>query len=431
MNENIKNFMSFLDNTPSGYHAAFNLFRLLLAEGYKQLSEHEDWELLPGGKYFMVRGGTTLIAFKIPKVEPGTEPMGFMLSASHLDRPTFKVKENGELTGTYTRLATERYGGMLIAPWLDRPLSVAGRVLVETEQGIKARLLNIDRDLMLIPNVAIHMNRSVNDGYKWNPAVDTLPLMGSKEAAGKFWPLVEEAAGGRIMGHDLYLYVRQKATVWGVDNEYISAPALDDLECAWACTQGFLKAKETTAVQVLCTFDDEEVGSNSPQGAASTLLADTLTRICNALQVNPFRMLARSFMVSADNAHALHPNHPEFADPTNAPVMGGGVVLKFNASQRYTTDGVSAAVFRKICEREDIPVQTYANRADIPGGSTLGHISLTHVSVPTVDVGLAQLAMHSCYETASVKDVEYLEKAMTAYYSTTLEATTDGGCIIR
>ena len=430
MNENIMEFKTFLDESPSGYHAAFNMVKMMQKQGYQILSEHEDWELAPGGKYFMVRGGTTLIAFKIPVLEKGEEPGGFMMSAAHLDRPTFKVKENGELVGTYTRLATERYGGMLIAPWLDRPLSVAGRVLIETEKGIKARLLNIDRDLMLIPNVAIHMNRSVNDGYKWNPAVDTLPLMGSKEAAGKFWPMVEEAAGGRILGHDLYLYVRQKACIWGVDNEYISSAAIDDLECAWACTHGFIRAESTKAVQVLCAFDDEEVGSNSPQGAASTILSDTLNRICNALKVNPYRMLAKSFMVSADNAHAVHPNHPEYADPANAPVLGGGVVLKFNASQRYTTDGVSAAVFRKICEKHNIPTQVYCNRADIPGGSTLGHISLTHVSVPTVDVGLAQLAMHSSYETASVKDVQYLADAMRAYYSTTLEATHDGGCAI-
>ena len=225
--------------------------------------------------------------------------------------------------------------------------------------------------------------------------------------------------------------MRQKASVWGVEEEYISSPALDDLECTWACTRGFLQAKQTDAIAVLCAFDDEEVGSNSPQGAASTLLADTLNRICNALNLNPYRMLAQSFMVSADNAHAIHPNHPEFADPTNAPVLGGGVVLKFNANQRYTTDGVSAAVFRKICAGVQVPVQDYCNRADIPGGSTLGHISLTHVSVPTADVGLPQLAMHSSYETAAVKDLAYLETAMTAYYSATLEATEDGGCTIR
>ena len=427
MNCNIQDFMSFLDDSPSGYHAAFNLVMMMQQQGYQMLLEHEDWQLEPGGKYLMVRGGTTLIAFKIPKGEPA----GFMMSACHTDHPTFKVKENPELEGVYTRLSTERYGGMLIAPWLDRPLSVAGRVMVDTEYGVKARLIDIDRDLMLIPNVAIHMNRTVNDGYKWNPSIDTIPLMGSKEAAGKFWPLIEEAAGGRILGHDLYLYVRQKATRWGIDGEYISAAAIDDLECAWACTQGFLQAEDTHAVQVLCAFDDEEVGSNSPQGAASTLLADTLNRICKALKVNPYRMLAKSFMVSADNAHALHPNHPEYADSTNAPVMGGGVVLKFNAAQRYTTDGVSASVFRKICEKAGVPTQTFYNRGDMMGGSTLGHISLTHVSVPTADIGLAQLAMHSCYETAAVADVEYMVRAMKGYYSTELEATPGGGCFIR
>lgn len=428
MNQDIKNFMSFLDSSPSAYHTAYNLVRMLREAGYEMLPEHEDWTLLKGGKYFMIRGGTTLVAFRMPT----QMPTGFMISACHTDRPTFKVKENCELKGSvYTRLSTERYGGMLISPWLDRPLSVAGRVMVETEEGVKARLLNIDRDLMLIPNVAIHMNRGVNDGYKWNPAVDTIPLLGSAESAGKFWDLVEKEAGGRVLGHDLYLYIRQKASVWGVENEYLSSAALDDLACAWGCIRGFLTAEDKNTVPVLCAFDDEEVGSNSPQGAASSLLENTLRRICNALDLNHFRMLAQSFMVSADNAHAIHPNHPEYADPANAPVMGGGVVLKFNAAQRYTTDGVSASIFRKICMRENVPTQTYCNRADIPGGSTLGHISLTHVSVPTVDIGLAQLAMHSTYETIAVSDVAHLENAMRLYYSSSLEATKDGGCVIR
>ena len=427
MNKSLTDFIKFLDNSPSCYHATANLVNMLTAESYVQLHEHEDWTLVPGGKYFMVRGGTTMIAFRIPR----NAPKGFMMSASHVDRPTFKITGDNELEGRYTRFSTEGYGGMIMSTWLDRPLSVAGRVLVETEEGIANRLLNIDRDLMLIPSVAIHMNRGVNDGYKWNPTVDTIPLLGSKEQAGKFLELLRQEAGGKIIGRDLYLYIRQKATVWGVAEEYLSSAALDDLACVWACTQGFLQAEETDAVSVLCAFDDEEVGSNSPQGAASTLLADTLNRICHALNVNPYRMLAQSFMISADNAHAVHPNHPEYADPANAPVLGGGVVLKFNANQRYTTDGVSAAVFRKICRKVEVPVQNYHNRADIPGGSTLGHISLTHVSVPTADVGLPQLAMHSSYETVALKDLQYLEKAMASYYSTTLEATDDGGCIIR
>ena len=426
MKRTFQDFLSFLDNSPSGYHAAANIVAMMEEEGYQKLNEHEDWDLVRGGKYYMIRGGTTVIAFRVPVAEP----RGFMLSASHTDHPTFKLKERGELVGTYTRLNTEKYGGMLIAPWLDRPLSVAGRVMVETEKGVESRLINIDRDLMLIPNVAIHMNRQVNDGYKWNPAVDTLPLLGSKDVAGKFWDLIDQEAGGKIMGHDLYLYIRQKASVWGIDEEFFSSPAIDDLECVWGCTQGFLNSKDTDAVPVLCAFDDEEVGSNSPQGAASTLLESTLRRICNALELNPYRMMAQSFMVSADNAHGIHPNHPEFSDPTNAPVPGKGIVLKFNAAQRYTTDGVSASIFRTICSRVGVPVQTYCNRADIRGGSTLGHISLTHVSVPTADIGLAQFAMHSCYETAAVKDVEYLEKAMAEYYSSSLSATGDGGCDI-
>ena len=413
---------SFLDNSPSVYHAVANLAAELDKQGYTRLSESAAWTLEKGGKYYLTRGGSALLAFRIPQAEPA----GFLLSASHSDRPTFKVKENGELTGPYTRLAVEKYGGMLIAPWLDRPLSLAGRALVETESGVESRLVNIDRDLLLIPNVAIHMNRKANDGYTWNPVSDTIPLLGGKDAQGKFQQLLEAAAGGKVLGHDLYLYIRQKSTVWGLEEEFISAPALDDLQCAWGCTQGFLNAKESGSVPVLCVFDSEEVGSSSVQGAASMLLQSTLERICRICCWSLEQMLSASFMVSADNAHALHPNHPELADATNRPIVGSGVVLKFNASQRYTTDAVSAAIFRKVCAKANVPVQTYYNRPDIPGGGTLGHISLAHVSIPTADIGLPQLAMHSCYETAGTHDSLYLEEAMACYYSQTLRCDTDG-----
>jgi len=422
MDKRIQNLMNFLDASHSVYHATAYLADQLDAAGYTRLYEKDCWELIPGGKYYLVRGGTALIAFRIPE---GT-PKGFMMSASHSDRPTFKVKENGEVSAAYTKLLVERYGGMLIAPWLDRPLSIAGRVMVETDSGVESKLLDIDRDLMLIPNVAIHMNRAANEGYKRNPAVDTLPLLGGKDAKGKLNTLLEREAGGKILGHDLYLYIRQKASVWGVEEEYISSAALDDLECAWGCTQGFLNAGDSEAIPVLCVFDNEEVGSSSPEGAASDLLEGVLVRICEALELDLFRLLANSFMVSADNAHALHPNHPELADAANAPVLGGGVVLKFNASQRYCTDGISAAIFRKVCGKAGVNVQTYCNRADMPGGSTLGNISLHHVSVPTADIGLPQLAMHSCYETAAVADAIALEDAMAAFYGAALEATETG-----
>ena len=422
----IKAFQNFLDASVSAYHAIANLAAMLDGAGYARLYEQESWDLVPGGKYYLIRGGTALIAFRVPQ----GMPKGFMMCASHSDRPTFKVKENGEVCGAYTKLLVERYGGMLIAPWLDRPLSIAGRVLVETEDGVESKLVNLDRDLLMIPNVAIHMNRQANEGYKWNPAVDTLPLLGGKDAKGKLNELLEEAAGGKILGHDLYLYIRQKSSVWGVDNEYISGAGLDDLECAWGTTRGFLAAGESDAVPVLCVFDNEEVGSSSPEGAASDLLEGVLVRICEALELDIFPLLANSFMVSADNAHALHPNHPELADAANAPVLGSGVVVKFNAAQRYCTDGVSAAIFRKICARAEVPVQTYCNRADIAGGSTLGNISLHHVSVPTVDIGLPQLAMHSCYETAAVADLGHLETAMTEFFSSALMTHRDGGTAI-
>ena len=412
----IENLCNFLNASHSSYHAVAYIADLLQKEGYTSLSETAQWDLVPGGKYYLIRGGTAILAFRIP----AETPTGFMLSASHSDRPCFKVKENAELTGTYTRLAVERYGGQLLFTWTDRPLSIAGRVLVETEAGIESRLVDIDRDLLMIPNVAIHMNRQVNDGYKWNPAVDMLPLMGGKSAKGKLDTLLAEAAGGKILGHDLFLYIREQARIWGVDEEYISSAALDDLECAWCCTQGFLKASESQAIPMLCIFDNEEVGSSSRQGACSTLLIDTLERICESRNLNLKRMLAQSFMVSADNGHALHPNHPELADPTNAPILGEGLIIKFNATLKYCTDGLSSALFRKVCEKAGVKHQTYFNRADIAGGSTLGNLSQQQVSIPTVDIGLPQLAMHSCYETGTTADAIALEDAMAAYYSASL-----------
>lgn len=421
--ENVKNLCKYLDRAHSVYHAVDALQEQLAGEGYTRLSEGENWELAPGGKYMLTRNSSALIAFRIPTAAP----KGFLISASHADRPTFKVKENAVLTGSYTRLAVERYGGGILFTWLDRPLSVAGRVLVETENGVESRLVDIDRDLLMMPNVAIHLNRTVNDGYKWNPAVDTVPLLGDKETA-DFWNALEAVAGGRILGHDLYLYVRQKASVWGMNDEFISAQALDDLACAWCCTQGFLNSEETENIPVLAVFDSEEVGSGSYQGAASDLLKNAIGRICKAVGLDKKCMLANSFLVSADNGHALHPNHPELSDAANAPMLNGGVVLKFNANQRYTTDGVSAAIFRKICAGAGVPVQTYCNRADLPGGSTLGNISLSQVAVPSVDIGLPQLAMHSCYETCGAKDITAFVKAMTAYYGTKLTFTGDGSC---
>ena len=427
MNEQIRGLMDFLDASRSVYHAIDYLCKLMDDAGYVHLDSGDEWELVPGGKYYVTRCAASIIAFRVPE----ETPKGFMMSASHSDRPTFKIKENGELENKYIRLATERYGGMIMSTWMDRPLSVAGRVMVETPEGVKIRLVDFDQDLMIMPNVAIHMNRTVNDNYKWNPATDTIPMLGDLDVKGDFARMLDELGGGKVVSHDLFLYLRQKATVWGIEKEFISAQALDDLQCAWGCAQGFLKAGPSGSIPMFCCFDSEEVGSRSVSGADSTFLSGTLLRIAKALKVDVARLLSNSFMVSADNAHAVHPNHSELADPKNAPIPNGGIVVKFNSNQKYTTDAVSAAVIRTICQRAGVPVQTYYNRPDIAGGSTLGYVSMTHVSVPTADVGLAQFAMHSCYETAGVYDSGYIEKAMTEYFSTTLTVTADGEFILQ
>lgn len=368
-----------------------------------------------------MRNDASLIAFTLP-VE---DFHGMRIIASHSDSPAFKVKENPELEtdGHYIRLNVERYGGMLCAPWLDRPLSVAGRVIVKDSRGnLVSRLVNIDRDLLLIPNLAIHMNREANNGYKYNAQKDMLPLYGSLTAKGTFMETIAKAADADksdILGHDLFLYNRQKASIWGASEEFISSGRLDDLQCAFASLKGFLSGKKTSHLGVYCILDSEEVGSTTRQGAASTFLYDTLTRILENLgctREDYLIHLADSFMLSADNAHAVHPNHTDKADPSNRPYLNGGIVLKFNANQKYCTDGISAAMFRDLCNTAGVPVQTFANRSDMAGGSTLGNISNTQVALNTVDIGLPQLAMHSPYETAGVEDTDYLIRAAEAFY---------------
>ena len=412
----MNDLLHFLDQSPSRFHAVDCLRRELEGAGYTPLSEGRGWSIVPGGKYYAVRGGSALIAFRLP-ADP---PRGFMISASHSDSPSFRIKENAELAGPegYLRLNTERYGGMLFAPWLDRPLTVAGRVLARAGEGIETRLVYVDRDLLMIPNVAVHMNRAANDGFKYDPKCDLVPLMGLGTEKGAFRAVVAEYAGCKaedILGTDLFLCPRQKAMVWGAGNEFVSSPRLDDLQCAWGCFRGFMAAEESASIPVFALLDNEEVGSLTKQGADGTFLADVVARVCAALELDRAAATANSFLVSADNAHAVHPNHPEYHDATHRPAMNAGVVIKHGV--RYATDGVSQAVFTALCQKAGVPVQHFANRSDLPGGGTLGLISTSHLSVNTVDVGLAQLAMHSCYETAGAKDADYLVQAMTAFYA--------------
>ena len=414
----MNDLLTFIDQRPSPFHAMDTIAKTLSAAGYTRLSESSPWHLAPGGKYFVTRNGSSLLAFRIPRADF----TGFLFSASHSDAPTFRVKENAEMEGPdgYLRLNTEGYGGMLCAPWLDRPLTVAGRALVQKDDTIETRLVYVDRDLLMIPNVAIHMNREANNGYKYDLKCDMVPLLGLGKSKGAFKAAVAQAAAcapADILGWDLVLAPRQKGLIWGMENEFISSPRLDDLQCAYGCFQGFLTAADSDSVPVFALLDNEEVGSRTKQGADSTFLSDLVDRICAALGRDRATAVANSFLVSADNAHAVHPNHPEYADPTHRPAMNNGLVIKHGS--RYATDGAAQAVFAALCRKAGVPVQQFFNRSDLAGGGTLGNIANAHVSMNTVDIGLPQLAMHSCFETAGVKDTDYLIQAMAAYYSAT------------
>ena len=325
---------------------------------------------------------------------------------------------------------------MICSTWFDRPLSIAGRILVKENNAVKTHLVNIDKDLVIIPNLAIHMNREVNDGYKYNAQIDMLPLYGDNSSKGSLMKTIAKEVNVEeesILGTDLFLYNRMNGTKIGANEEYISSPRLDDLECAFTSLSAFLSENTSNSASVYCVFDNEEVGSGTKQGADSTFLYDVLRRINISLgktEEDYYRLISSSFMVSADNAHALHPNYTDKSDPTNKVYMNDGIVIKYNANQKYTTDAVSASIFKSICDSVDVPYQTFTNRSDILGGSTLGNISNAHVSLNTIDIGLAQLAMHSTYETAGAKDVTYMIDAIKAFYNTSIEQVEDGQYIV-
>ena len=417
----MKKFFDFLESSPTALHTVDTIKKILGTNGYTEIKEADSALFSDGKPHFTVRGGS-IIAFSTGGRS------GFNIASAHSDAPSFKIKALTGDKGKYTRLSVECYGGMIRYSWLDRPLSVAGAVAVRTEGGVAVRLVNIDRDLLVIPSVAIHLNRDVNEGVKLNPAVDLRPLIGGEGEEGILLTLlaselsVEESD---IISADLWLYNRQSPCTFGARSEYILSPRLDDLSCVYTALEGFVTRGGSDSVSVLVIFDHEEVGSVSHSGADSDFLTATLRKIAGD-ESEYYRMIDASIMVSADVAHARHPNHPELSDPEWAPTLGSGIAVKHNANKRYATDVYTESVLKVIAERVGVPLVDFSSRADMPCGSTVGALSSSRASVPTVDIGIPLLSMHSSVETVAVADVEYAKALFKAFFSSTLSPTENG-----
>lgn len=409
--------MDFLRRSPGCFHAVKNLSDMLEAAGFQRLQETDPWSLQPGGNYYVTRNGSSLIAFRLPKEAPHR----LRLTAAHTDSPTFKLKPGPALTDAgLTRLNVEQYGGAIRQSWLDRPLSVAGRVLVSEQGNLRQVLVAPDRDLLLIPSLAIHFTSPEQDALSvQNNLLPVLTTSGDPAILDDLLRLCGLEPES-VEGMDLYLTNREEPRVWGLKTEFLSAPRLDDLACCYGTLEGFLASEADGDALVYCAFDNEEVGSLSRQGAASTFLIDILARLFQAFELTSDQscaVLARSVLVSADNAHAFHPGYPSVADPVNRPKLNGGLVLKHQAAQKYTTDGVTAALCRMLCKSHKIKLQEYTNHSDQRGGSTLGNLSNTQVSLRAMDIGLPQLAMHSAYETMGAEDPACLAAFTEAFFS--------------
>ena len=411
-----KELFDFINTSPTPYHAIDNIKNTLLNAGFVELYEDDKWELSAGGKYFVTRNGTSVIAFKY-----NGKNNGFAITASHSDFCSLKLKASLESANdVYTTLPVERYGGMINYTWFDRPLSVAGRAQIKDDDGIRSVLVDLGAHSAVIPSVAIHMNRGVNDNFSPNAARDMSALVSTGKVSIK--ELVCDIIGqpsGNILSLELFLYASEQAVALGKEELLMVAPRIDNLAGSYTTLKAFVDSNNEKCA-VYAVFDNEEVGSQTKQGAASDFLGTVLERISGSRE-DYFRSVANSFMLSVDNAHAEHPNHPELSDKANAPKLSGGVVLKFDANQRYTTDGISAALVTELAARGGVRLQVFHNRSDMPGGSTLGSIATAKVPVLTADIGIPQLAMHSAVETAHSDDLCEMVKLVKTLYECDFE----------
>jgi aspartyl aminopeptidase len=427
--ESTLELIDFINDSPSCYHVVANLAAILENAGCIKLEEGSRFKLQPGYSYYVTRNSSALIAFRIPASdsESSVEPAGFSIVAAHTDSPSFKVKANPELPlgEAYTTINVEGYGGMLMAPWFDRPLSLAGRAFIRTTDGlIVEKLVDFDKDLCQIVNLCIHQNREANKGYEYKIQKDMLPILACGNKVGAIKSLVAELLEvdeEAVVDTELFLYNRMRGSIWGLEDEFYSVPKIDDLQCAYTAIKAFVNAQnsKSSRLQMVALFDNEEVGSGTKQGADSDFLTQTISRIGGALgwdYESQCIAKAKSFMVSADNGHSIHPNYPEKCDPSNKPVMNKGLMIKYAGNQKYTTDAYSGAYLKNILEEAQLPYQLFFNNSNVPGGGTLGNISGSQFSIPSVDVGAAQLAMHSPYETGGTQDTYNLTESFKAFF---------------
>ncbi len=422
----MNNLREFLKSSYTAYHAVENVKELLLENGFLQLSEQEDWELCEDGKYFVVRNGASIIAFTIGSLDH----FAYKIAAAHVDSPALKLKEHPEKkAGAYVTLNVEGYGAGIWYSFFDRPLKIAGRVIKRESEQLRAHVVESDF-LVSIPSLAIHQNRNVNDGFAVQKQVDLLPLY---SLAGEDSRVVEKIAGNGIISYDLYAVNADMPYSFGVNNEFLASPRIDNLTSAYAAIEGLLSHGNSDGICVAAIFDNEEIGSGTSHGADGDFLENVLKRIAYAFHFDDgeyYKALADSFMLSMDNAHATHPNHPEKSDPTNEVKLGGGVVIKSHAGKAYITDAVSSAVVKTILENAGVPYQSYFNHSDAKSGGTLGALAIRHVSVRGADIGIAQLAMHSACESIAAIDYEYMQKCVAAYFSSSITFNGDNVTIL-
>lgn len=420
--------IDFIYESPNSFHAVSSIKKILLENGFAELREGDKWEIEKGGRYFTVKNGSAVTAFVAGNGELSDD--GFRIIGAHTDSPGFRIKPSPEIRvdGAYVKLNTEVYGGPILNTWMDRPLSAAGRVTVESGNVMKPEVLlvNFRKPIIVIPNLAIHMNRNINTGIELNRQKHTLPLIATiseeLESDGFFIRAIAEELGipeKKILDFDLFLYEYEKGCVMGIRDEFISSGRLDDLLLVHAGIKSLAESQGSASTKVMVCFDNEEVGNTTKQGANSSMLSTVLERISLSMGVGRedyFRALSKSFMISCDLGHALHPNYAEKSDPVNKPVMNRGPIIKISANQSYTSDAYSGAVFEGICRKAGINVQKFVNRSDERGGSTIGPVASSLLGIPTVDVGTAVLAMHSIRELAGIDDYIDIKKAFDEYY---------------